>query len=129
MICYQCRDCDADILLSRIQDPASRRKWQKWEMDGRTIHNCKNQQQGGYNNQSSTPSVVAEAEEEINTAIETPTTPTTTANIISEDQITAVQVATLAQQFSRLVDEMAKLTEAVNSLKQEEKKATTIIII
>ena len=44
---YDCKTCGQQIRLSRIEGagPDSKKKWNKFEMDGVTVHVCKKKQQ------------------------------------------------------------------------------------
>jgi hypothetical protein len=42
---YTCFNCKKNILISKVDDPNSKKRWEQWELDSVTPHKCKRQQQ------------------------------------------------------------------------------------
>ena len=39
---YTCFNCKKNILISKVHDPNSKKRWEQWELDSVTPHNCSN---------------------------------------------------------------------------------------
>jgi hypothetical protein len=114
--------CGQNILISKIDNPTSCKKWQSWELDGVTPHDCPAKKKNNNNSSS-------DGSNEIMGANYNPNKEFHDQRGHQEQQVQAVtvdngpsQIAELAKQVSDLKDTVNILIAQIQSLRSEVKK-------
>ena len=60
---YTCYSCKQPILISKVDDPNSKKKWEQWELDSVTPHDCPAKKKPSQQQADNGPQIAALAEE------------------------------------------------------------------